>query len=710
MTTSGGAQLVFTPGNGSVLDGVTVNGDMDVGRSSVGAWARITNGLVLNGTLWLGSPTNASTQGYLTFQGITPSLSGSGTVVFGASLNSVLGVETLGATLTIGPGISVRGQSGYIGSRGGFGPASSNARVVNQGTVSADVVGGTLTINGQGFSNQGLLIVTNGAGLSVQDLVSNAGQIAVVASALSLDGTWTNTGVITATNSGVSLGGSSAQVGTVVMPGSVLYVAGNFPAAQLAAIQYSPGAVRITTGALVDNTSNTLVLNASTGPWLMNGGTIRGGVVQTSGGAQLVFTQGNGSVLDGVTVNGDLDVGRSLVGAWARITNGLVLNGTLWVGNPTNANENGYVTFQGPTPTLSGTGTVVFGASVASVMGVETAGATLTIGPGILVRGQSGYIGSSGGFGPASSSMVLLNQGTISADVAGGMLTMNGQGFSNQGFLTVTDGAQLSLQDCTWANTGVITATNATLYLDGNSTQLGNIVASGSGLYVVGSFLAGQLAAIQSSLGTLVISYGGVVDNTSNTLVLNANTGSWVMNGGIIRGGVVTTSGGAQLVFTPGNGSVLDGVTVNGDMDVGRSFGSAWARITNGLVLNGTLWLGSPTNAAMYGLLTFQGITPSLSGSGTVVFGASLNSVMGVETPGATLTIGPGILVRGQSGYIGSSGDFGAVSSLMRLLNQGTISADVAGGTLPSTPNTSTAPRVHQRERRHARFEWDCSA
>ena len=99
---------------------------------------------------------------------------------------------------------------------------------------------------------------------------------------------------------------------------------------------------------------------------------------------------------------------------WGRITNGLVLNGTLWVGNPTNANENGYVTFQGPTPTLSGTGTVVFGASVASVMGVETAGATLTIGPGILVRGQSGYIGSSGGFGPASSSMVLLNQGTIS--------------------------------------------------------------------------------------------------------------------------------------------------------------------------------------------------------------------------------------------------------------------------------------------------------
>ena len=207
-----------------------------------------------------------------------------------------------------------------------------------------------------------------------------------------------------------------------------------------------------------------------------------------------------------------------------------------------------------------------------------------------------------------------------------------------------------------------------------------------------------------------MISYGGW-DNTSNTLVLNANTGSWAMNGGIIRGGVVTTSGGAQLVFTPGNGSVLDGVTVNGDMDVGRSFGSAWARITNGLVLNGTLWLGSPTNAAMYGLLTFQGITPSLSGSGTVVFGASLNSVMGVETPGATLTIGPGILVRGQSGYIGSSGDFGAVSSLMRLLNQGTISADVAGGTLSvNAQYFDSTEGNHQRERRHARFEWDCSA
>ena len=42
--------------------------------------------------------------------------------------------------------------------------------------------------------------------------------------------------------------------------------------------------------------------------------------------------------LDGVTVNGALDVGNSANGAYLRVTNGLVLNGTALVGNPTNSN------------------------------------------------------------------------------------------------------------------------------------------------------------------------------------------------------------------------------------------------------------------------------------------------------------------------------------------------------------------------------------
>ncbi|MCI0535142.1 MAG: hypothetical protein L0Z50_07930, partial [Verrucomicrobiales bacterium] len=49
--------------------------------------------------------------------------------------------------------------------------------------------------------------------------------------------------------------------------------------------------------------------------------------------------------------------------------------------------------------------------------------------------------------------------------------------------------------------------------------------------------------------------------------------------------------------------------------------------------------------------------------------------------PGTTLTLGPAMVVRGKSGTIGG-GEFGT----RKLINQGLISADVAGGTLNVIP------------------------
>src|SRR6185369_8805898 len=124
----------------------------------------------------------------------------------------------------------------------------------------------------------------------------------------------------------------------------------------------------------------------------MNGGTLRNTVLTTSGGAQLIFGSGT---LDGVTVNGDLDVGRASNGAQLWVLNDLVLNGTLYVGNPTNG-WYGQVAFVG-TQTLDGNGgMVVFGNSgPCNALRLDTAGMNLTIGPGITVRGQAGQIGRS---------------------------------------------------------------------------------------------------------------------------------------------------------------------------------------------------------------------------------------------------------------------------------------------------------------------------
>ena len=71
--------------------------------------------------------------GFLTFNS-SQTLGGSGTVDFtGPGPYNALGLSS--GTLTIGPGITVRGQSGYLGYSPGIGGSPSNIAVVNQGTI-----------------------------------------------------------------------------------------------------------------------------------------------------------------------------------------------------------------------------------------------------------------------------------------------------------------------------------------------------------------------------------------------------------------------------------------------------------------------------------------------------------------------------------------------------------------------------------------------
>ena len=71
--------------------------------------------------------------------------------------------------------------------------------------------------------------------------------------------------------------------------------------------------------------------------------------------------------------------------------------------------------------------------------------------------------------------------------------------------------------------------------------------------------------------------------------------GVWrALQGGTIQGGTVTTTNGASFIV---NGSgTLDGVTVNGVLDVGNTYNDASLTVTDGLVLNGTALVGNPTN------------------------------------------------------------------------------------------------------------------
>ena len=324
------------------------------------------------------------------------------------------------------------------------------------------------------------------------------------------------------------------------------------------------GVVSVTTMVPVSGIS--LVGNGSLN---LAGGAIVNAVISTTNGASVVVNTGT---LDGVVVNGLLDVGMSVNGAGLTVTNGLTLNGTAYVGNPTNT-WYGVINFEG-TQTLSGSGTPVFGNhSYANSLLLANAGATLLIAAGITVHGQNGSVGYNPSIGGGSAGANVVNQGMILEDLNKGTITIAGGSLINNGTLEAQNGGVLQLNSGTWTNNGTIQA-------DAGTVNLG------------GSFATAGLGVIQSPGG--MINLTGTLNNTNSTLVVDGAMAPWTLVGGTISGGTVATTNGAALVASSGT---LDGVTMNGSLDVGNSMNGASLTVTNGLVLNGIALVGNRTNS-----------------------------------------------------------------------------------------------------------------
>src|ERR1051326_2506292 len=493
------------------------------------------------------------------------------------------------------------------------------------------------SVSGQSFLNEGTAQTRNGGTLAINTgSMLNVGVVNVTSNVFSLNGAWTNAGTINATNATVNLGGTfaTANLGTFNRGGGVVNV----------------------TGALF-NTNAVLLLNAASGSWQLVGGVIRGGTVVTSNGAQLVGAS-SGGTLDGVILNGNLDVGADQ--ARVTVTNGLVLNGTVTIGS--SGGQFSQLNFAG-TQTLSGSGTVILGSGFESAVRVITSGATLTIGPGITVRGGAGsglntaVVGYHPNFG-GPSDVNVINQGTISADVSGVGILIGGQSFINSGVLEMKNGGTLTMNADSWVNNGIFRLNTATLNFSG-------------------TFGTAGLGTMERTWG--VVNVTGALLNTNSVLLLNAASGSWQLVGGVIRGGTVVTTNGAQLVGTS-SGGMLDGVVLDGDLDLRG--GGAVVTVTNGLALNGTVTIGAANT--FYNRLEFAG-SQMLSGSGTVILPNGCFSAVRLINNGTVLTLGPGIRVRGGSSclgvYIGNQPNQTGFSGI-GIINQGTISADIGGGSL----------------------------
>jgi hypothetical protein len=111
---------------------------------------------------------------------------------------------------------------------------------------------------------------------------------------------------------------------------SVLNLDGHLGLGDLGNIIRVGGSVR--RDRLLNGAGGTLNLDATTGSWSMNGGTLRQLTVNASAGSLLLAT-GAGGTLDGVALNSDVDVQAGNL----TVTNGLILNGIMRVGNPINS-------------------------------------------------------------------------------------------------------------------------------------------------------------------------------------------------------------------------------------------------------------------------------------------------------------------------------------------------------------------------------------
>jgi RHS repeat-associated protein len=486
------------------------------------------------------------------------------------------------------------------------------------------VLGAGITVHGSSgllycitgsLTNQGTIESDSGGGMSVS---GNTGTTFLNTAGATLAA---NGGTLDIGN-GTDLGCHWSNLGQISVNNSTLNLGDSFTTAGLGSYTRTSGTINLV--GILDNTSATLALNAATGSWTLLGGTLRGGDLATADGTALATT-GNDGTLDGVTLGGTV-TGNALPGTLqaikgaASIIDGLTLaNGTVvQIGD---ANSSSELDFHGQ-QTVGGTGEFRFVGHGGQFRIFDN---TLTLGSGITIHGvNSAQNPDDLGIFLVSGS--LVDQATIQLE---GNNTLSFTG--NPG--------------TSWIDAGPMVETNSMLNLGGTfSLAAGNSFSDTNGFITID--------------GTLI--------NQGATLALNATTGSFDLISGRINGGTISTSGGSE--FFAAQSFTLDGVALAGSLEMIDSFFGANVTVLDGLTLQtGTIRISHSNQLAFSG-------TQTLGGTGSIDFAdSSTSNSVSVPAAGTTLTIGPGITIRGNTGKIDATN--------AAFANQGTIASD-AGGTI----------------------------
>ena len=463
-------------------------------------------------------------------------------------------------------------------------------------------------------------VVTINTGQSVLTL-NNSGQINIDAFGLNLVG-----------------GGSTTNSGTIKLGGA------------------STANLGVSAGHNINNTGG--VMNVDPGSVINQfGSTITGGTINTTGTGSLVAFNNGNNFLNGVTLNGTLDL-VSNTGVERISAGGMTLNGTINIG------LNSILAPQG-NQIVGGSGSIVFAdASASNRLNVEAG--NLVLGSGVTVRGERGVIGQQIFVGGAAT---LTNNGTIQADVAGGAITINVGGLTtNNGTLAARNGGTLNLNsNIAGGGSGQIFADAGSIVLQNGVTISGSVNTAGTGSFRPSNSGNNFLDGVSFS-GTLDLASATGIERIVNGLTLNGGATINIGNNSILAPQVNQTIGGTgSIVFADSNASnrlnveagnlVLgSGVTVRGQTGIigQQTFLGGAATLTN----NGSIQAdvaGGAITIAVSGLTTNNGTLAALNG-GTLNLNSNIQGNVGSQilAGAGSIVAQNGVTVSGTVNAVGT--------------------------------------------------------
>ena len=597
--TTGGLQSLVTSDAGTVVvTGLLDDSGAKLTLAPGGALPSLVlqGGTLRGGTVALAGGSLSLTSGGTPYTPIASTLDGvtlQGTLDLSAAAGSVPGANQV----MIRDGLVLQGA-------GGSGPGTMLLTGAGQSLLAADsetldnaaiTLGNATVAATLGAASGGALTIGTHATVAVSGLARIAG-----------GGSFVNNGSIQVASgsrlaiaAGTTLGTSAGTL--ALAAGSTLELDGTVTTGALRTLVTTGGGVVEVDGTL-SNAGQTLSIQPGPfGAVLLRGGTIQGGMVQLAGGSFQVAggTNGISPLLDGVALQGTLDLSQPISG-----TAGTYLG---LHGGVTYAGQGG--SGQGAI-LLTGPGTELRALDQETLANVAV---TLGSGTGTAVLGTV----AGGGFTVASSGSINVT----------GHAQIGGSGsFANNGTLRVGTGARLDVGAgvTLGASTGAITvATGGTLALDGGLTTAA----------LLGLGLTGP--------GTVAID--GTLANAGSTLQLKPGGAltSLTLEGGTLSGGTLSLAGGTLLTRAGTQLSTLDGVIVQGTLNLGLPQPGAAAplQLRDNVVFEGAggtgpgsiVLTGQNQSIVVGDSETLGNVAVSLGG------GAHLS-----EAAGSTLTLGTG--------------------------------------------------------------------